>query len=333
MTYSKTLAKRFIDDYDLPIPNVNKEEYFNYYLNLFEKDYGTLTKYNELVSLIDNKFNGVPNNFLDEYYRVRENMVQHFLNSQAYFDFCNKLDLKKFAINDRPDVTSNNIFNQNNIGKYFISVDLKKANFQALKYANKDIVLNTNTYNEFVNEFTDIDYIKYSKHFRQVVFGKKGASRQITIEKYILNEVRKRFENNINMGCLKLVSMSNDELVYELIEYDAEEDFNAKLIWKSLFTIISNEIKECDGFDVRLELFNLKGYNLVFKQSQCVSKTFYFKNCIVGKSALKTVPLPFFSIVYKLFNKMELCDTDYHFTYEGMDAVLNEEFEVVEIKN
>ncbi len=331
MTYNRDLANRFVNDYKLPVPLINKEEYFNYYLNLYEKDYGALTKYNKLIQTINGKFDGNIGEFLDEYYQVRENIIQSLLNNPAYIEFNEKIDMNKFAVKDKPDVTKNNIYHQDNANKYFISVDLKRANFQALKYVNPEIVLNTDTYEDFIGKFTDLDYMKKSKYTRQVVFGKINPKRQITVEKYIINEVRKCFEEWINMDCLKLVSMSNDELVYELVVYDIE-DFRSNYVWGETFKIATQKIKDITGFDVRIELFKLEGYQLIFKESRSVSKTFYYKNCIIGKNKLVAIPLPFFPITYKLFNKMELYDIDYHFNYEGMDAVLNEEFDVVAIK-
>ena len=50
------------------------------------------------------------------------------------------MDMKQFAF-ERPKVSKNNVYNGENIGKNFLSVDLSKANFQALKYVNPDIVL------------------------------------------------------------------------------------------------------------------------------------------------------------------------------------------------
>ena len=43
------------------------------------------------------------------------------------------MEMNEFSIKDKPNVSSNNIYNETNVGKFFISIDLKKANFQTLK--------------------------------------------------------------------------------------------------------------------------------------------------------------------------------------------------------
>ena len=74
MLYNRELAKRFISDYKLPIPLIN-EEYFFYHLNLYEEDYGSLTKYEALLNIIDTLYDGDCNKFLENYYNVRDKII------------------------------------------------------------------------------------------------------------------------------------------------------------------------------------------------------------------------------------------------------------------
>ncbi len=345
MVYNRDLANRFISDYKLPVPLTNKEEYFMYYMVLLEPEYKALTKYRELEKLVKERFNDNPQEFLKEYYDVRENIIQTMLSNEAYINFNEKMDLSVFAVKDKPNVSSNNIYNQENVNKAFISIDLKKANFQAMKYVNPEIVFNAETYEDFIGKFTDLDYVKKSKYSRQVVFGKCNPKRQITVEKYLINEVRKTFEEKFSCKSLKLVSMVTDELIYEVTDeklFNSEyyetmfiENFNEN---RQNFKKVEDEIKKTLNIDVSIDLFKLEGYHLVFKESKSISKTFY--NKYNGyKNKLVAVPLPFFPITYKLFNKnygwhdtsIELHEYDYHFNYEGMDARLNEEFDIIKI--
>lgn len=57
MFYNRELAKRFIRDNKLPIPLINEELFF-YHLNLYENDYGALTKYKKLLDTINEKYDG-----------------------------------------------------------------------------------------------------------------------------------------------------------------------------------------------------------------------------------------------------------------------------------
>lgn len=326
MKYNRDLCKRFVSDYKLPIPLI-KEKYFTYYLSLYEEDYGALTKYDNLAKLVDKRYEGNPNLFLDEYYNVRENIIQSVLSNPS-FDRFNKMDLNCYSIKYVPQISKNNIYNESNIGKFFISIDLKKANFQALKNVNKDIVFGADTYEDFVGKFTDLNYIKESKYFREVIFGKMNPKRHITVEKYyivkIYNAIIDRFPN---LNC-KAVSLSNDEVVFK----DDFLFYNDKWYCHTFRKEIENIAKSI-GFDIHVEFFHLKGYRLLFKESKSIRTTFYYKDYIFtdAKFKLISLPLPYYAIGYKLFKRKPIEEYDYHFNYEGMDARICEEFDIEDI--
>lgn len=56
-------------------------------------------------------------------------------------------------------------------GAFFFSLDLKKVNYHVLKFYYPNLVLNTHTYEDFIGQFTEFDYIRKSKYIRQVIFG------------------------------------------------------------------------------------------------------------------------------------------------------------------
>ena len=187
MLYNRELAKRFISDYKLPIPLIN-EEYFFYHLNLYQKDYGSLDKYNQLLDVINKKYDGDYNKFLEDYYNVRDKIITNVIENEAFQKF-NTMDMSAFSFKERLNITSNNIYNQDNIGGFFISIDLKKANFQTLKNIDKNIVFGADTYEDFIGKFTDSEYIANSKYFRNVVFGMMNPKRHITAEKYFITQI------------------------------------------------------------------------------------------------------------------------------------------------
>ena len=326
MFYNRELAKRFISDYKLPIPLIN-ETYFFYHLNLYEEDYGALTKYEALLDLIDCKYDGDFNKFLDDFYEVRENIITTVSNSEAFKKF-NTMDMNPYAIKDKPNITSNNIYNQENVGKFFVSIDFKKANFQTLKNVDKNIVLGADTYEDFVGKFTDLDYFKESKYCREVVFGKMNPKRHITIEKYFIVQLYKRIIEEFPKLDGKCVSLANDEIIFNL-EFLL---YNDKLTCFAFRHDIEELAKEF-GFEVHVEFFHLRGYNLLFEESRSVRSTFYVKDyfCTDGKFKLISAPLPYHSIMYKMYKGLPLEEIDYHFNYEGMDARIFENFDLEEI--
>lgn len=327
MLYNRELAKRFVSDYKLPIPII-KDEYFFYYLNLYEKEYGSLTKYKNLIELIETKYDGDCNKFLKEYYDARENIIQFVLANPAFEKF-NKMDMSVYSIKDKPNITSNNIYNQENIGSFFISIDLKKANFQTLRNIDKDIVFGAETYEEFIGKFIDSDYIKKSKYSREVIFGKMNPKRHITAEKYFITKIYHAIIEKFPNLDGKAVSLSNDEIIFkdEFLLYN--DKWKCYAMRKEIDAICA-EI----GFEVHVEFYHLKGYNLVFKDSRAVRKTFYFKDYIFTDAKFKLIsaPLPYHALIYKLYKGLETEEIDYHFDYEGMDARFYEEFDVEEIK-
>ena len=328
MLYNRELAKRFISDYKLQIPLIN-EKYFFYHLGLYQEDYNSLEYYFELLDMIGKKYGGDCNKFLEDYYNVRDKIITTIVESEAFQKF-NTMDMNVFTIKDRPNITSDNIYNNDNIGKFFISIDLKKANFQTLRNIDKDIVFGADTYEEFIGKFTDLDYIKESKHARQVIFGKCNPKRHITAEKYFIMQIYKKVIEQFPYLSDKCVSLSNDGMIFN-VEFLF---YNDKLICFTLRKYIEKIAKEI-GFDVHVEFFHLKGYNLVFKESRSIRKTFFMKDyfCTDGKFKMIGVPLQYHSIAYKLYKGKELSEIDYHFDYEGMDARFCEEFDIEEIIN
>ena len=306
LIYSAKLARRFVSDYKLPIPITNRQDFFFYYLDLFEKHNKSMEKYKKLVELVEEKFDGNPDKFLEDYQLTRDKIIMTILESESYKKF-NTGDMGKYVIKNHPNVSSNNIYNYENIGKRFLSVDLKRANYQTLNYVNKDILLQTSSYEEFIEKFTDIYYIKESKYTRQVIFGKLNPKRTITVEKYITNLIREKLNLEFD-----LVSMSNDELVYN-IPLDSEIDIEE----------IRVRIPE---FKLNIEDFILKGYKLKPLDENKPGKLFFTKGDDLTR--LITIPIQFYPLAYKLLSKLPLCDVDYHITYEEYDAILNEKFYV-----
>lgn len=324
--YSKDLANRFVSDYKLPI-QMTDEKYFFYYLDLYEKDYQSRTKYDKLCDLIEKEYNGSPNKFLDDYYHIRDTIITTVENSEAYKKF-NEMDMNKFSIKDKLNITSNNIYNETNVGKVFVSFDLKKANFQALKYVDPEIVLNSKSYQEFIGKFTSLEYVAESKYTRQVIFGKLNPKRHITVEKYIIRKIYDFLKDRWGLP-YNCVSISNDEIIFNIGELK-------KLYTDEVFSVV-DKVNECNkfindvlGFEMNVEVYVLHKVQLCcdkFKRSCYYYKEYITPNNTNGK--LVCVPSNYFPIVYKLFNGLTLQEEDYHFDYEGLDCKYCENFTIL----
>lgn len=317
------LLRRFVKDNDLPIPIIGNGNYFNYYINLYEKEYKSLTKYKNLEILIDRNFNGESTQFLTKYYEIRDNIIKTVENSEAYQKF-NTMDMSVFSIKNKKNITTNNIYNENNVGHIFVSFDLKKANFQALKYVDPNIVMDADNYQDFISKFTNIEFIINSKHIRQIVFGKMNPKRHITVEKYMIDKVYEYITETHHLT--NCVSMSNDELVFDMGDSNKSDSIDVYSITITC-EMIRQFIQTMLGFEMNLEVFKLHKLQLCcnkFKRSPYYYKEYL--NTEEPKGKLMCVPMNYFAIVYKLFNNLPLQEEDYHFDYEGLDSKYCENF-------
>lgn len=313
MIISRNLKNRFIKDTGVPI-SITESPYFEQQLVDYELTHGTKTKWMNLINMIVERFEGNAEEWLAYYASVRDNIITTIENSDAYKDF-NTDNFKKYTdgyveFQNRYNRTIGdvNIYNENNVGRHFISVDLKKANFQAFNYHNPEILLNSNTYEEFIGKFTDIDYIKDSKYTRQVIFGKLNPKRQIQIEKYLLSRIcMDPVLGSMEQGGAKLISFKSDELVYDVTNID-------KLNF-SYLSLIEQTIKDVYHVDVKVEYFKLN----LFKFHDHMGHTLpvYEKEIYnLNKKELKGAVLTFYPQIHKLYNGLDVEDDDLVFYHE-----------------
>lgn len=324
--YDEDLAERFTDDYKFPMSVTRDKDVFIYQLILYEKGYGTWTKWMEVYHEICEHYDGNPAKFLQRYYDDRNKIITTLEASYAYQVFVSDKEFaKKFEIpkNEVPKARwSKNLYNGEADGKMFFSVDLNKANFQSLRYYDRQLVQDAATYEEFIGKFSDMEYLRDSKYSRQVIFGKLNAPRQITIEQYLLHIV---WQNYKQIPGLKtcymdeaLATRSNDEFVVEV-----DDGFTPEM-----GETIIRDIYAETHIDIKYELFTLKALKLISDKSGHSRAMFFIKDVIapVRKQKLVTVPNPYFPIVWKLYHGAPLCAFDRHFVYEKIDCLFNETF-------
>lgn len=172
--FSHSVLKRFVKDYSLPI-QLFQQPYFDYFIDLYDKQFDTKNKYKLLCGTIN--ICGNEQNFMEQYYKIKDKILEVMKNNPIFTEF-NNSKLEEYNI-PHNSYGKDNVFNEGNVGKYFISIDLKKANFQAMKYYNKDLVLGFNTYEEFMHNFTNLEYMIKSKYTRQVIFGNLNPKKQL----------------------------------------------------------------------------------------------------------------------------------------------------------
>ena len=98
MTNNKKFYQRFCKDYNLPI-NVFEDGMFHYYRELY-KEFFPEKEYKAAVELIETKFNGNVDLWLDYCAQVRDTAINTILESESYQKF-NTMDLSEYKEQDK----------------------------------------------------------------------------------------------------------------------------------------------------------------------------------------------------------------------------------------
>lgn len=320
MIYGNEIAlrRRFVKDYNLPI-NVVDSPYFEYYMDLY--DWFPKDEYQNLVNDIDERFGGNINLWLDEYAKIRDEIITTIESSDAYKKF-NTCDMNKWALDpELRNLPDTNIYNQGSVGKTFLSIDLKKANFQALREVG---VISGDSYEDFLSQWTDSEYFKKSKYTRQVIFGKLNPKRTITYEKYMMGEIKKLFEKHFLLhNSMTLVAFKSDELIYEL-------DSKAVNYLRANEQVIEKDIETYLSINVRVEIFTIG--RIECKNHNGITVDCYIRRCMTtGEETLKSASQIFYPQLYKIWKGDKIFTIDMTFLAEGQIAHFDNPLELVNI--
>jgi hypothetical protein len=247
---SDKLKQRFCKDNNIAI-QVYEEPIFTNRLELL----GYSDKWNQFIDMFNTKFDGDEQSYFQHYNSLKDSIIDFIKQSPAYTQLLAD-DMTKYTVNS--NVSQGDIFKHPYIGKRFISIDIKKANFTALAHYGIQNKLSFNPasqdkydYNAFMHMFTSIDYFVESKYIRQVVFGNCCAKRQVAYEKYITagiyKEITEDIEKKTGSSNTKdaLLTFCNDELVFDADKLAVGE-----------IAIIKNYVEKTE-ISLRMEYFKL----------------------------------------------------------------------------
>lgn len=242
MIVTNSLKKRFCKDYCIPI-KIYEEPYFTNRLKLLEPYYGSYTKYQNLLELAS-KIETEDDFFLISE-QVKDDIVTSIRNTNGFKNF-DKENPNKFKITNQGFNTVD-LYDKKNDGLYFISIDLIKANFVALRHYDTEILSGIDNYENFIKKFTEEKYFIHSKCMRQVIFGNLNPKLQSVYEKYlmdkILTNILKIFPPN------KIYCFLTDEIVVRTTKANMQKDYSL------LKDLIENLKKE--NITARVDLFQL----------------------------------------------------------------------------
>ena len=310
MNNNKKFFQRFCKDYNLPI-NVFEDSMFWYYKELY-KDFFPEREFKSAIAMIEDKFNGNVDLWLDYCAKIRDTAINSILESEAYQKF-NTIDLNEYKVSGFKERST---YTEETDGKCFISIDLKKANFQALKWMN---VIEDYSYDHFIRRMGGDDYIAGSKYLRQVIFGKCNPSRQITIEKHLMSLVEDAIKNKMKNYGFELYSFNSDELIYEEVDYKAVYDTPIKKFLEEVKMMIEKYL----NIEVSVEYFSVERVPVVNPNGSKVD-AYIKRNLITREVKYKKISTTFFPQVYKLIKGMDITEMDRVFFFENQLATFNE---------
>ena len=304
------LKQRFVKDYNLPI-NIYDDRLFSYYIGLY--DFFPVDTYVKLCQNVEEKYGGNVSLWLDDCAKVRDAAIFGVIESDKYKSFNDSKNLlKEYDIDIK--VGEHSLYSQETNGKRYVSIDLKKANFQALKFAG---VLDDASYEDFITKYDGDEYIINSKYLRQVIFGKMNPGRTVKVEKYIVSKIHEIVSPVFPEW--KLYSFNSDELIYSLDDfYPGEDTLNS----------IVGAVKELLGVEVRAECVEIKKLPIVNVNGNGVD-AYVRTNINTNESVLKKASTTFFPQIYKLWKGKAIQDEDLYVYFDDQLAKFVEPLRLV----
>ena len=294
----KQFRGRFVDDNQLPM-TVVEDPYFDERIKMLEGEFHAQLKYLSLMETVRDNFGGNMQKFLEHRHSVKDQILSHILNSEGYKAM---LADKSPLENCKLVVGANELYTEQQDGGLFLSFDMIKANFQALRYVDPSIVFDCDTWEEFVARFSDVEYLASAKQVRQEVLGKLNGKRLAAIEKYHSNEFAKKLRECYG-DWLTPFSIKTDEIILKFNGSEKE------------FERLNVQNEEFNGFKFRVNKFklNMRTFKRAFSDKRI--NIFEKEDFLDGhRRNLKCVPATYYPQVYKLLNGMEISDSDLVFT-------------------
>lgn len=290
-----TLRKRFVNDHSLPI-QVLQSPYFDYFIDLYETLYQSRTNYARFMSEVEHL--GGEEAYLSYYNQVKDNMITHVKQKEAFQQF-NQTLLSEFHV--KTPLPKRNLYQEENNGMEFVSIDLQKANFHALRYYDETMVDGKETYEAWIEQFTPLISLGESKYLRQVIFGNLNPKKQQKIQQFITHSFVGELGKMLHTK--DIISASHDEIILLKKEEVSLEEVKKRLedMYQGAFPL------HVDAF--RLEKFTahpLLGYIKHYEATD--------------KMEFKGIASHFMAQAYRYFHKQPLKEEDLVFFHEGQIA-------------
>lgn len=300
------LKKRFCKDCNLPI-NLFDEPYFMQRLNTLDVLFDCVSKFDVFCAELEKYDN--EQNYFEYYNTVKDSIINMIKDNTEYIKFLNDDFADIRVVTKNIPLGNKNLYIEGNQDKTFISIDMRKANFSALRHYAPAIFKNMETWEQYISSFTSSEHIKNSKYIRQVVLGACNPKRQITYEHYLMTILYLHIKNELNDN-VSFYSLGNDEIIISVDGTSAS----------------ANEIKEainsCPqkiGELVRFEMFGLQKVGdygwmkVIYDEPERIE--------------FKTINADIYHQIVKHYRNMPITEDDLVFRYNGVLARFLKEVE------
>lgn len=302
---SIALKKRFCKDCGIPMA-VYDNPYFMQRLDILDCLYQCRVKF-ELFCFGLGRFENEQEYF--EYYNeVKDKVIVDIHNQPDYIDFVNTV------CRCNPNYPKKNLYSDLNDGKWFVSLDMKKANFSVLRYWSKSIFNDCETWEEFMRQYTGSGHIVESKYVRQVILGACNPGKQIKYEHFLMNDLLDYMLPKLNDN-YEVYSLGEDEIILSL---------NSKEKFYDVYDEIKQAICKNDiSSFIRVSVFRLEKIAGTDGWLKCI----YSENGDCDKVDFKCINSEIFHQVIKYYTFQEIEDDDLVFYHNGRLAKFLEPIE------
>lgn len=311
----KVVGNRFINDWKIPVSiGASKdcsEEFFGAFIEMLET-IGQKDRWDQLIASIIQDYGNDPVTFLDDFYACREKLMETVKANPKFQAFNTSKDMREYKLEPVVKPVRKELYGGDAGNKFYISVDLRSANFTALHFVDPEILGNAGSYKEFVktvipNEFM-AEYFSESKYCRQVVFGQLNPSRQISVEKFIITNLLNNLYNVIEKfpGFITLEVLNSDEVIFSFSEKLPEDrlaDIRAAIISMCQMPEFSRLTPDC----FKVEYFTVVPFSVYnFENGSKCFSFFQRLNLETGENKLKCIDKRYYYLTDALFYGKEV---------------------------
>ena len=299
---------KFCNIAGIPI-KIHRQPYFSSRIKLFDKMFGAEQKFNDFMEEVSEFKNRQA--YFEFYNSVVENAISTIRNSQG-FKRLSRCNMVEYAITNK-EIKEDTVYNLKNDGESFISIDLIKANFTALKWFDTEIVASKLTYEMFIQEIAgNYKHLIESKYLRQTILRKCDSPRQTKIGRYLMDQLMTSTLIK-TVTAEQIVCFNNDEIIIHVTK-----DYTIKQ-YEQLHSEIKNQCYTLQ-IDIHCEWFTLHNIE---------NTSFYYKKSIAGEIEagsieLKCVEAQFIPFILRQLQNEEVNEEDLVFMHEGRLAKLLE---------